>query len=791
MKKYLSLIILNIILAGSILAQPLLVFQTNSTNGYLYPCRCPKEPKGGLAKRQTLIKKLAVGYKDYLLLDSGDLLGLDSDAKSDSLVFAAYKAMGYDALAPGDQEFCRGVNNLLRLQKQYDLPFVAANLTYQGRPLFPAYKIVTSKALKIRAAVIGLMSPGAFKYYPQDSLQGLEIGQPEPALRSALDSLKNKADLFILVSHLGFDAEQELAGRFPELSLIIGGHTQNEIKEADITGGVPIIESGAGAKYLSRALLEKKNGTWRLGNSQLEGITSDLANDPTLVKIVGLPPQSQHNGTTVVLPGDTRLQIQAFVAPDCPDCQRLERGLFRRLTEEHEKELVIVYRHVDDAAEYQSLINYEKLLNDKNNQIPAVVIGNRILGGVEEIERDLERLVKEALARRSLEEQKPKSKATGAPLDKQGQRAEKKIETGTVDTIYLAFVSNSRCQKCSRAEYMLKALKAQYPNLSVNKIEISSDSSKLLAEALGLLYHVPESQRIIAPSAFVGQDYLTGDDVNDIELSKLIEKYKNGSGIIPWLEARNNLFQARQSMLERFRSFGLWGVIGAGLLDGINPCSLAVLVFFISYLAFVGRKRWEILAVGLAYTFADFLVYFLIGVGGLSFLMTLKALPVVSKIFYWLAIIAGLVLAFYNLKDYFKARRGDFSGMDLQLSTQAKQRIHKVIRDKMGAGGLIGGAFGVGLVTSVLEFACTGQVYLPTIAFVTQISTYRTQAYGYLLLYNLMFEVPMIITFIIAFWGVSSKRIAGWAQASVAGVKLLTALLFLLMSAALLYILIR
>lgn len=232
-------------------------------------------------------------------------------------------------------------------------------------------------------------------------------------------------------------------------------------------------------------------------------------------------------------------------------------------------------------------------------------------------------------------------------------------------------------------------------------------------------------------------------------------------------------------------------MLGAGLLDGINPCSLAVLVFFISYLAFVGRKRWEILAVGLAYTLADFIVYFLIGVGGLSFLMSLKALPLVSRVFYWLAIAAGLVLAFYNLKDYFKARKGDYSGMDLQLSTAAKQRIHKVIRDKMGAWGLIGGAFGVGLITSVLEFACTGQVYLPTIAFVAQISSRKMQAYGYLLLYNLMFEVPMIVTFIIAFWGVSSKKIASWAQSSVAGVKLLTALLFLAMSAALLYILLR
>ncbi len=227
------------------------------------------------------------------------------------------------------------------------------------------------------------------------------------------------------------------------------------------------------------------------------------------------------------------------------------------------------------------------------------------------------------------------------------------------------------------------------------------------------------------------------------------------------------------------------------MLDGINPCSLAVLVFFISYLAFVGRKRWEILAVGISYTLADFMVYFMIGVGGLSFLLSLKALPTISRILYWTAVVAGIILAVYNFRDYLKARKGDLSGMDLQLSTKTKQRIHRIIRDRMGAGGLIGGAFIVGLITSVLEFACTGQVYLPTIAFVSQISSVKYQAYGYLLLYNLMFEVPMIITFVIAFWGVSSKVIAGWAKASVAGVKLATAVLFTVMSLALILILLN
>ncbi|MDO9390704.1 MAG: hypothetical protein Q7U71_02910 [bacterium] len=787
MKKLLTLLFLSVIAVSLGFAQKLLVVQTNATNGYLYPCHCPKEPKGGLARRYTLIKKLAKGQPQFLLLDSGDLLGIDSDHKGDSLMFAAYQAMKYDALAPGDQEFARGINNFLKLQKDFSLPFVAANLFYQGRELTAPYKIVELKSLKLKAALIGLISPDAFRYYSQDSLQGLEIKDPDTILQSTLDSLKGRADIFILVSHLGYEKEIEIAKKFPQLTLIVGGHTQTELKTADLSAGVPIIEAGASAKSLSYAWLQKQGAQWKHQSSRMEGIVSDLADDPKIVSVVGAGPQSTPVNANPI-PGDTRLQVQLFVARDCPDCAQLKKGLFSKLSQEYQDRMAMVYHEVDNPAEYQALLNYEKAFNDRNNQIPAVVVGNRILGGVQEIERDLERLIKESLANKAMETPKSNSPAT---LDKSGRKADKTMETGTVDSIYLAFVSNARCQKCSRAEYMLKALKAQYPNLRVEKIDVVSDSSKLLVEALGLMYGLPDNKRMIAPSAFVGRDFLIGDDINDQSLSELLVKYKSGSGRVPWVEAKNYLPQAKQSVVSRFASFGLWGVAGAGLLDGINPCSLAVLVFFISYLAFVGRKRWEILAVGLAYTFADFLVYFLIGVGSLSFLMSLKALPLFSKIFYWLAIIAGLVLAFYNFRDFIKARKGDLSGMDLQLSTAAKQRIHKIIREKMGAGSLIGGAFMVGLITSVLEFACTGQVYLPTIAFVSQIATHKYQAYGYLLLYNLMFEVPMIITFIIAFWGVSSKRIAGWAQASVAGVKLLTALMFLLMSAALLYILLR
>lgn len=770
----------------------LLVLQSNANNGYLYPCRCPTEPKGGLAKRATLIKALSRDAGNFLLFDSGDILGLDSDRKTDSLVLAAYQAMGYDAVAVGDQELSRGADYFLELSRKFTVPFLAANLSYNGRPLARPYIVMRLSSPPVTVGVIGAIWPKAFMFYQKKVTQNLEATDPEAALRPIVDSLRPLVDVLILLSHLGFDQEVEIAKKLPQFDLIIGGHTQTELKEPDRSGGVPIVEAGSGSKYLSESWLAVENGGWKLGDYRMVGIASTLADDKAVAAIVGHAPKTGHEAPADQ--GRGPITIHAFVAPDCPDCEKLEQGLFAETARRYGDRIRIVYRQVDDPLAYRQLMDFEEKLGDRNNKIPTVVIGNRILGGLEEIERGFPAAVRTLID----------SKGTAVPGGSPRQRASRDTDTlparpllstdtpesPASDSIYLAFVTDARCAKCGRAEYMLNALQAAYPTLVVRKYDLESVKDKPMIEALGLLYGLPPDQRMLAPSAYVGGDHLITDQVDDRSLSALLEKYKGGTKRVPWFEAEPYLVQAGQSILDRFRSFGVLGVIAAGLLDGVNPCSLAVLVFFISYLSFVGRKRWEILAVGIAYTFADFLVYFLIGIGSLSFLMGLKALPVLSRVLYWIAVAAGLVLALYNFRDYLKARKGDFSSMDLQLSTAAKQRIHRVIRERMGAGSLVTGAFVIGLLTSVLEFACTGQVYLPTIAFVAQIAPLRLQAYGYLLLYNLMFEVPMIATFVIAFWGVSSKRIADWAKASVPAVKLATALLFLGMSAALLWVLV-
>jgi cytochrome c biogenesis protein CcdA len=88
------------------------------------------------------------------------------------------------------------------------------------------------------------------------------------------------------------------------------------------------------------------------------------------------------------------------------------------------------------------------------------------------------------------------------------------------------------------------------------------------------------------------------------------------------------------------------------------------------------------------------------------------------------------------------------------------------------------GAFVTGVVVSFLELACTGQVYLPTIIFVVSQPEMRVRALVFLVLYNLLFILPLVVVFIMAYYGTGSKQFANFLQERAATVKLGMTLLF-------------
>jgi hypothetical protein len=342
--------------------------------------------------------------------------------------------------------------------------------------------------------------------------------------------------------------------------------------------------------------------------------------------------------------------------------------------------------------------------------------------------------------------------------------------------VYVAYFFDPTCLMCARISTDLEQLRALYPNLVIREFDLRQEA--VLNEAMCEKYGVPDEYRLMAPMVFIGQDCLTSDEITIARLQTLIENPETGELPPPWTGLDSIETAAATGIVERFRQFSLLAVIGAGLLDGVNPCAFTTIIFFVSYLALVGRKGRDILLVGAAFTSAVFLTYLMMGLGLVEIIRQIGSFTLIGRIIYGLTAIICLVLAVMSLLDYVKIRQGRMTEISLQLPMRLKKRIHQTIRTHSRMKGYIGAAFGAGILVSIFELACTGQVYLPTIIFVTGVADLRLTAMVYLILYNLMFIVPLIVVFLISYLGASSHRITATFQANVGSVKLLTAILF-------------
>ncbi|HSJ56331.1 MAG TPA: cytochrome c biogenesis protein CcdA [Anaerolineae bacterium] len=182
-------------------------------------------------------------------------------------------------------------------------------------------------------------------------------------------------------------------------------------------------------------------------------------------------------------------------------------------------------------------------------------------------------------------------------------------------------------------------------------------------------------------------------------------------------------------------------VLGTGLIDGLNPCAFAVLLFFIAFLFTIRRTAASIWAMGLVYVGAIYLAYFLIGLGLMRAVLFVDDHHFMARVGSWLVIGLGLI----NLKDYF------FPQLPVHLSipTVARGTIVGWLKRATLPAAAVGG-FLVGLCT----FPCSGGIYVAIVGLLASRTTYL-QGVGYLGLYNLAFVVPLLVILI----GVGNRRV--------------------------------
>jgi cytochrome c biogenesis protein CcdA len=323
----------------------------------------------------------------------------------------------------------------------------------------------------------------------------------------------------------------------------------------------------------------------------------------------------------------------------------------------------------------------------------------------------------------------------------------------------------------------------------VQIVEYNIEENQALAEWLGERLGVPEEERLESPAIFVGDDHLPPEEMVLRNIQAAVEKYVATGAPPTWEEfGQEEQEAAQESLIERYQSLGVLTVFGAGLINGLNPCAFVTIVFFLSYLAFMGRRGRDVLIVGAMFTLGVFAAYLLAGLGLNQLMEPLAGVQVALKrwVFGFTALLC-LALAGISVYDYIKARQGKTDEMKLKLSLNLRRRVNKVIREgaRMRAFYLV--AFGVGAIVSLIQLTCTSPIYLGIIFLINDVPEMQTNAYLYLLLYNLAYIVPLVVIFLLAYFGTSSEQLGNFITERTAAIKLLTVVVFLVLAGWLIY----
>ncbi len=207
-------------------------------------------------------------------------------------------------------------------------------------------------------------------------------------------------------------------------------------------------------------------------------------------------------------------------------------------------------------------------------------------------------------------------------------------------------------------------------------------------------------------------------------------------------------------------------IIGASLIDGINPCAFGVLIFLLAYLAKTTKNKSKMLINGTVYIFAVFITYLL---AGLLLLNVIEKMGKASVIAYWVIAVLVFIAGLIEIKDYFWYGKG-FSLTILPSEIGRIKHYVKHVSDKPST------AFFLGVFVALVELPCTGAVYLAVLALMSKAGVTAGHV-GYLVLYNVIFVLPLFIILIMVCRGSSTEAFHDWKEKHKGMMRLLTGLL--------------
>ena len=219
-------------------------------------------------------------------------------------------------------------------------------------------------------------------------------------------------------------------------------------------------------------------------------------------------------------------------------------------------------------------------------------------------------------------------------------------------------------------------------------------------------------------------------------------------------------------------------VLLAGIVDGLNPCSFAIMISLAGILAIGGRKRRARIIGGLAFCAGTFVTYMLMGLGLMQAMKALEGLRVVHDVVMVVLALALFVLSFLSFRDALKYKKVPvFSVVTLKLPECVKVLIRKIAMESWSGPAVALAGFGCAFLVTLLDALCTGQVYVPVLALISR-EPGAWRSFALLALYNLAFIAPLVAVFVLASKTTDAFQMAKWSSRNVIPAKIALGIMF-------------
>lgn len=273
----------------------LTIIQMNDGHSYLEPHQelfwygdhAIYRKAGGYSRMAFLINQ-ARAQGQTLAFDCGDTIhGTYPAVKAQGQALVPIlNAMGFEAMT-AHWDFAFGPDRLKEIAGQLKYPILVVNCYDKstGDLAFEPYVIRDVGGMRI--GIIGIASNIIDKTMPPHFSKGLRFTLGTDELPEHIKVLeRERTDLMLVISHLGFPLDIQLASDVDGIDLILSAHTHNRLYEPASVNGTMLIQSGSQGSFLGRLDLEVEGGRIVSRRHQFLAVVENVVPDPEVEELV-------------------------------------------------------------------------------------------------------------------------------------------------------------------------------------------------------------------------------------------------------------------------------------------------------------------------------------------------------------------------------------------------------------------------------------------------------------------------------------------------------------------------